>query len=308
MKKTLSLIATLAIFCFSSASFAAEPLVDVDWVKANIGKPGIVFLEYRSPSAYKAAHVPGAVLTSYRKDKWRVTVKGVPGLLPEIPHLEKLLGKLGIGNQTHLVILPAGVGAAEMGVATRMYWTMKVLGHDEVSILDGGMKAYLKDKKNPVEKGVNKPVAAIFKANFRKEFLATADDVKVALKGGGTVFIDNRLTDNYLGINTPRSKVKRAGTLPGAKGVPGKWMTIDGGGAFRSAETLKQLYAAMGTPTEGDTITFCNTGHWASLGWFVNYEILGNKKTRMYDASLAEWSRDANNPMEQKVKITDAGS
>lgn len=308
MKKAFSLLAAIAAFGFASASFAAEPLVDVDWVKANIGKPGIVFLEYRSPKAYQQAHVPGAILTSYKKDKWRVTVKGVPGLLPQVPHLEKLLGRLGIGNQTHLVILPAGAGAAEVGTATRMYWTMKVLGHDQVSILNGGMKAYLKDKKNPVQKGVNRPVAATFKADFRKQYLATADDVRKALKGGNTVFIDNRRTDNYLGVNTPRSKVKRAGTLPGAKSVPGQWMTVEGGGAFRSAETMKQLYAAMGAPTEGDTITFCNTGHWAALGWFVNSEILGNKKTRMYDASLAEWSRDAANPMERKIKITDSGS
>ncbi len=66
---------------------------------------------------------------------------------------------------------------------------------------------------------------------------------------------------------------------------------------------LRRLYAAAKAPTVGPAITFCNTGHWASLGWFVNSELLGNKKTKMYDGSMADWSRDAANPMEQKIKL-----
>ena len=64
-----------------------------------------------------------------------------------------------------------------------------------------------------------------------------------------------------------------------------------------------RLYTAAKAPTEGKTIMFCNTGHLASLGWFVNSELLGNKNTKMYDGSLAEWSRKPANPMDQRIKL-----
>ena len=58
-----------------------------------------------------------------------------------------------------------------------------------------------------------------------------------------------------------------------------------------------------GVPTSGDQITFCNTGHWASLGWFVSSEIMGNKQTRMYDGSMVEWSADQSLPMQSAVSV-----
>jgi len=53
----------------------------------------------------------------------------------------------------------------------------------------------------------------------------------------------------------------------------------------------------------GDQINFCNTGHWASLGWFASHELLGNKKARMYDGSMLEWSADESLPMERQVNL-----
>jgi thiosulfate/3-mercaptopyruvate sulfurtransferase len=295
-------VSMLAVLTVGTSVHAADPLVDVTWVKANIGKTGVVFVDLRGTKDYQKRHVPGAVHTNYKKDGWRVNKKPVKGLMPEPAKLEKLIGSLGIDNKSHVVLLSPGKKAADMGMSARLYWTFKTLGQDEVSILDGGMKAYLADKKNPTEPGVNKPEAKIFKANLRKELLATEDDVRQALKDG-TALIDNRSADKHLGINTPRSKNKRAGTLPGAKSVPGVWLTKEGGGAFRDAANVKRLYAHSGAPPNGKTISFCDTGHWASLGWFVNYEILGNKQAKMYDGSMSEWSQTSSNPMVQKVKL-----
>ncbi len=306
MKKNIlsAVFAFFAIVVFAAApSFAATPLVNAGWVKDNVATPGVVFLDVRgSAPAFRAGHIPGAVFTSYGRDKWRVKKDGVPGMLPPIPHLEKLIGGLGIGNANHVVLVPGGYSSGEMGVATRIYWTFKVLGHDNVSILDGGMVGYAANKKNPLEKTFERPEPKTFKANFRPEFLATDKDIKKALTDKGWALLDSRPNDQYLGVNKSGS-VKRPGTLKGAVNLPGQWTTVNDGGTFRSTETLRRLYAAAGAPTDGPTITFCNTGHWASLGWFVNSELLGNKKTKMYDGSLADWSRDAVNPMEQKVKL-----
>jgi thiosulfate/3-mercaptopyruvate sulfurtransferase len=288
-------------FAITSHAEAATPLVDAAWVRNQIGKPDITFLDVRSYGAYRAGHVPGAIYTNYGRDGWRVKKNGVPGMLPSLPKLEKLIGGLGISNVSHVVIMPGGYSAGEMGVATRIYWTLKVAGHEDVSILNGGMESYFETKKPSVEKTTNKPMRTTFKASLQTQYLASADDVKSVLAGKGKL-IDHRPNDQYVGVNKS-GQVKRRGTLPGAINLPGKWTTVDDGGVFRSAAKLRKLFAAVGAPTDGPTVAFCNTGHWASLGWFVQSEIIGNKNVRMYDGSLAEWSIDAANPMEQKIPI-----
>ncbi len=305
----------LAMVGFMSTAFAAEPMVDVEWVKNNIGKPGIVFLDVRgklagkSKADYLRGHIPGAVWTNYLKDGWRTKdAGGTAGQLAPIPKLEKLIGGLGIDNSSHVVVVPNGGKALDVGTGTRIYWTFKVLGHDNVSLLNGGMVAYTKavDKKtkkpiNPLAKGLTKVSAKSFKASFRKEMLATKEDVQRAMKSS-TALVDNRPNNQYVGVN--RHKLaKRFGTIPTAKNFPENWMTVNGGGTFRKKLTLAKLYDTIGVKTDAEQINFCNTGHWASLGWFVSHEIMGNKKSKMYDGSMLEWSADKGLPIEQKVKL-----
>ncbi len=298
------MLVLMALFVATAAAPAAAggPLVDAAWLKANLGRPDLVVLDVRgSRQAYMAGHIPGAVHTLYGGKKgWRVNTKTVKGVLPEPAYLERLIGGLGIGNDNHVVIVAGGYGAGEMGTATRVYWTFKVVGHDAVSILDGGMTAWLADRKNPLERGWTPPRPTTFTARLRPELLADADDVRQAQASG--TLVDNRPTHQFMGINKSGS-VKRHGTVPGAKSVPGVWLTRDDGGLFRNAESIKKLYELAGAPTEGATITFCNTGHWASLGWFVSYEVLGNKQTKLYDGSLADWTVDNKNPVERRVTL-----
>ncbi len=297
-----------------AAGPAAGPLVDVAWVKANLDTPGLVFLDLRGPlggasrTHYLQAHIPGAIYSDYLRGGWRITDKnGTAGMLPPASHLEKLIGGLGIGNRSHVVVVVNGTSALAMGTATRIYWTFKVLGHDAVSVLDGGMASYLRarDKDNkpitPLETGaVTRPPTA-FRAAPRADLLASKEHVKQAL-GAGVTLVDNRPNNQYLGVNK-HGLAKRHGTLPGAKNLPENWITVNGGGTFRDSATLAKLYAAAGVPTSGAQINFCNTGHWASLGWFVSHELLGNGEARLYDGSMVEWSADASTPVERRVQL-----
>lgn len=297
---------TLFLAIFAIPALAAEPLVDTGWVKANLGKPGIVFLDVTSnPGAYAKGHVPGAVYTHYKRDKWRVDGKKngrkVSSLLPPVNHMEKLIGRLGIGNDDHVVIIANGSGAGEMGTATRLYWTFQVLGHDNVSIMDGGMRAWIKDKANPLETVATKPVAKTFKASIRDDLIATTEEVKAAMKDGVTL-IDSRPVAQNLGV-MKSGKVRAFGTLPGAISIPSEYMTVNNGGQLRTGASLAKLYALSNAPTKGKSITFCNTGHWASLGWFAEYALLGNKESAMYDGSLSEWTTEDGAPMQQKVNL-----
>jgi thiosulfate/3-mercaptopyruvate sulfurtransferase len=221
----------------------------------------------------------------------------VPGQLPPIADLERLIGGLGIDNGSHVILVAGGTSALDMGSATRVYWTFKALGHDRISILDGGYRAYAADPGNPVEIGWNAPVPRTFRAHFRPEMVADRDDVLAAMKAK-TALVDMRPPAQYRGER--RSPVaRRAGTIPGAVNLPESELTT-AGGRFVDAPRVAELLAAVGVDTDEAGITFCNTGHWASLGWFAQSELLGNGNVRLYDGSMADWASQAELPVERK--------
>jgi len=308
-----SLILLACVLLAPSLARAADPLIDVAWVKANLGKPGIVFLDVRSgggvtKETWLKGHIPGAVFTDYAKDGWREkTATGIDGQLPAPEKLEKIVGRFGIDSATHVVLIAEGRTAADMGAATRLYWTLKVLGHDNVSVLNGGYAAWLaevdKDKKpiNPIETADVTPAAKTFTARLRGEMLVSKDEVKQAM-ADKTVIVDNRPYDFRVGLTkSPAAKV--GGTIPGSAHLPEGWLTQNGGGMFRSKAQLSRIYQSAKVPEDGKQITFCNTGHWASLGWFVSSEIMGNKDVKLYSGSMAEWTHDPSLPVEQIVKL-----
>lgn len=308
MKQILFLtVAWLAAASTTVFAASATPLVDTNWIKQNSCKPGIVVLDIRnqldghSKMDYLRGHIPCAVYSDYMKDGWRAKVNNIPGMLPPLPQIEKLIGSLGIDDNSHVVIYSAGTNALDMGSATRVYWTLKVLGHDDVSILNGGYAAYTADKANKIQTGMNQPQPKTFVAKFRKDMYPTEADVEKARKSGD-ILVDNRPNNQYMGVNRTGT-VKRNGTIPGAKNLPESWLTDNDGGQFRSVAELEKLYKNAGVPLKGEEINFCNTGHWASLGWFVSSEVLGNKQAKVYDGSMTEWSADPKLPVEQKIKV-----
>lgn len=284
-------------------AFATEPLVDVAWMKSNLGKAGIAIVDMQPTTDFLRGHIPGAASTDFGKSGWREErADKVPDMLPaKFDKLAAHIGSLGVGNDSHVVLVAPGGSNDDMGWATRIYWTLKVLGHDNVSILNGGMAAWTKDKANPVETGAAKVAAKTFTPNPRLDMVASVSDVKAA-KAKGTLLVDSRPEDQYAGINR-NPKASENGTLPGARNLPSRWTTENAGGLFRPKSQLEKLYKAANVPTSGEQINFCNTGHLASIGWFVSSELMGNKKAKLYDGSMVEWTLIKAGPVEQKVSL-----
>lgn len=212
-----------------------------------------------------------------------------------------MIGGLGIDNETHVVLAITGRGVGEMASATRVYWTFKALGHDKVSILDGGLIAYAETRKGPIESNINIPDRKNYEANPRADYLVTADKVKELL-GTNISLVDSRSSAEYMGLQSGGGK-ERPGTIPDSINLPFDWLTVNSGARFHTTENLKRIYEKVGLPLEGEQISFCHTGHRTSLAWFVSHELLGNEKARMYDGSTAEWAVDPSLPMEQKIKL-----
>src|ERR1700752_2862145 len=203
--RLLSLIALLA---FAQAlpvrAETVTPLVSTTWLKQHLRDPDVLVLDVRSAidgggaEAYQKGHIPGAIHSDYDKAGWRVTRGGVPFMLPTLPELEKLIGELGIDEDAHVVVVPAGVHFTDFGAAARTYWTLKVTGVTKVSILDGGTAAW-QAEGNATESGPSKPSPKIFTATLNKSLFVDAREVEAIERGGGATLVDARPASFYVG-------------------------------------------------------------------------------------------------------------
>lgn len=308
MNSMVKLSVAVVALAQAGAAMAADPLVDVDWVTANLETEGVAFVDLRPRSAHVEGHVPGAVHSQYGgpDGEWRVKVDGVRGLVRDPGEIAGHLGGIGISNDDHVVLIAAGDASVDMAAAARVYWTLHYLGHDAVSILDGGMSAYLKEQDadktpvNPLETGMADAAPATFIADPRPEMIVTAEEV-AAMAAQDVPLVDHRPNDFYLGV-TKSGSARAAGTIPGALNLPHTWTTVNAGGTFRDPEALTSLYEAAGVPVSGPQVNFCNTGQMASIGWFVSHELLGNEGAVVYDGSMADWTH-AGREVEQQVEF-----
>lgn len=301
----IALVTFALAFGFAAPAFAQSseirPLVDAEWVKSNSGKEDVVILDIRDKveetELGDKPYIANAVVAPYASAGWRTEVNGIPGMLPPLDQITKLIGDLGIDNDDHVVIVPWGTDSTEFGGATRVYWTFKYLGHDEVSILDGGWRQYDAAGGERVAEPV-KPEPAKFDYELKEDLLATTAEVEAALKSG-IKLVDGRPAEQFEG-KSKSPVVRTEGTIPGSVNIEHSKLYSAEYASFANPETVKALSEAVGLASDQENIAFCNTGHWASVAWFGLSEILGNKQTSMYDGSMAEWAADPARPVEKR--------
>lgn len=273
------------------------PLVTADWLAARLGSAELLLLDIRSTvdgggfEAYERGHVPGAVHSDYVKDGWRATKGMATGLLPEPGFLATLFGRLGIVPGRHVVVISAGTSPGDFSAAARVYWTLKVAGHDEVSLLDGGMAAW---QGRAVEPGVNRPAPApAYPVRLRGELRATLESVSQAIVSGSPTLVDSRSASYFAG-REKSPQAKRAGRLPASLHVDHAQAFDPATKRLKPRAELERLIAATHSIP---TVHYCNTGHQAATNWFVWSEVLGLPAS-LYDGSMSEWTEDEARPVE----------
>lgn len=313
MKKSMFLFFSLIGALLSTPVLALQvpgPLVDAQWLAANKSK--VIVLDVRhniksfkgKPKYRKdkktgkkklkvvAGHIPGARLVNYKKIRMTVIINGkkIDKMLPPASAFEKIIRAAGVDKGSAVVIASRGQNNLDMTMATRLYWQMKYYGHDNLAILDGGTAAWIlagnkTTSRHPRVKAGN------WKAGpGRRQMLATTADVSKAVRNGKVQLVDNRSLDLYLGT-WKKSYVYAKGHIPGAKSFPNALLVSHGLGArFINGKLALDLLAAMRVDPKKPTITYCNSGHLASGGWFIMSELLGNKQVKLYDGSMHEWT------------------
>ncbi len=293
-------------FAFTAPAFAQsteiQPLVSAEWLTANAGQENLVILDIRDKiegtDLGDKPYIADAVVAPYSAAGWRTEIDGVPGMLPPVEDITSLIGSLGIDNDDHVVIVPWGTDSTEFGGATRVYWTLKYLGHDAVSILDGGWRQYDAAGGERSATAVQ-PEPVEFTADPQEDLLATTEEVAAALQSG-VALVDGRPAEQFEG-KSKSPVVQAEGTLPGAVNVEHSQLYSAEYALFARPETVEALASAVGVAKDTPNIAFCNTGHWASIAWFGLSEVLGNSNTSMYDGSMAEWTQDPSRPVVDKT-------
>jgi thiosulfate/3-mercaptopyruvate sulfurtransferase len=307
-RAALAVVVLAAVGLAPAAAGEASPLVSAAWLKERLTAPDLVIVDIRSAldgggvEAYRNGHIPGAVHSDYDKAGWRVTRGNLPTMLPSIPELEKLIGETGIDEDVHVVVVPAGVHVLDFGAAARVYWTLKVLGHRAVSVLDGGYAAWTADPANPVETGASPASPRIFTASLDKTLLASVDEVNEAVRSGRTTLVDARPADFFFG-RQKHPGAQSYGHIPGALNVDSAALYDATTNRLKSKDALTRALA--GVPN-GPVTSYCNTGHWAATDWFVLSEILGRNDVKLFPGSMVEWTADARRPVDsQRTKWDD---
>jgi len=297
--------AVLALVIAPMVAFAS-PLVSPAWLSENLDDNKLVIIDLRnkidegSYETFLEGHIPGAIHSDYLIDGWRVGRDGVVGLLPEAEQFQSLARRLGVSDNTHVVVVPAGVSSTDFGSAARAYWTFKVFGHENVSILDGGFAAWRDFAPAKIETGAFiAPELGNFVARFNPEFyISTSDVAAFAANPGQALLIDGR-TDEQFYAGGKHPKAAKAGRIPSAILMDQDKAYSPEGNRLKSRDELAEIYRNLGDKT---IVSYCNTGHWAATNWFVMSEILGQKNVKLYDGSMVEWTANTDLPLDTSGK------
>jgi thiosulfate/3-mercaptopyruvate sulfurtransferase len=283
MKKFIALVIGMG---FASLSFAATPLLTPAELKPLITNPAVRVIDVRPSKEYNSNHIPGAVSAPY--GKWRGPATN-PGELPPLAKLTALIQSLGLSPDTHAVVVSSGADSTDFGASARVYWTLKVLGLKDLSILNGGVKAWSAASLEQ-DRAAAKVAPSTYTPTLDQSLIASRDEVAKQIGNPHTRLIDARPPEFFNGdVRHPAAKI--SGTIHTAINFDNdKWFK-PGTSTFVSAQDAQKIWTKSGIKGETEDVSFCNTGHWAATNWFAMSEVLGRKDVKLYPGSMVDWTQ-----------------
>ncbi|MCC6426970.1 MAG: sulfurtransferase [Phycisphaerales bacterium] len=274
-----------------------DVLVSTDWLAANLNNPGQRIVEISvDPKLYEAGHIPGAVNLNWNtelQDQLRRDIASKETI-------EHLLSDRGV-KSTDTIIL---YGDHSNWFAAYAFWLLKVYGHQNIKILNGGRAKWLAEESRPLVTDKPAVTTSTYKVSGVDESLrAKLPEVLAAVHGRSANLVDVRSPDEFSGkiIAPPgmNETAQRAGHIPGAKSVP--WSTaVKENGEFKSPDELREIYfSRAGVVETKPTIAYCRIGERSSHTWFVLKYLLGLKDVRNYDGSWTEYGNLIGAPIER---------
>jgi thiosulfate/3-mercaptopyruvate sulfurtransferase len=274
-----------------------DTLVSTDWVAEHAMDQNVCVVEVDvDTSAYEQGHIRGAL-------GWNWTTQLCDTLVRDIiprEQLEMLLGASGIDNRTTIVLY----GDNNNWFAAWAFWQLKIYGHEDVRMMNGGRKKWLAEGREivtEVPKVESKKYTAKAPDLSLRAFLP---QVQALDTRNGGVLVDVRSPQEFTGeILSPPGlpeTCQRGGHIPGARSIP--WAkACNDDGTFKSYEELARMYEAEGVTRNKHVIAYCRIGERSSHTWFVLKYLLGYPDVKNYDGSWTEWGNLVGAPVEKMV-------
>lgn len=274
------------------------PLVSADWLSTRLGSARLAVVDAswylpalnRSASGeYQAGHIPGAVF--WDLDTMSDRASPLPHMLPDAETLGRRMGVLGLGNDDRVVVYD---GSGNNLSAARIWWTLRVAGHDAVAVLDGGLPVW-RAAGLPLRAGWTPWAPKRFVARHRPELVRSREDVRDAVADGRVQILDARARGRFEGVDPEPRPGLRAGHIPGAKSLPYPELTGPDG-RMLPVEALRTRLAGAGFDPKHPVITSCGSGVTACV-LALGLELAGYRNWSVYDGSWAEWGAPGGPPV-----------
>ena len=271
-------------------------LVSTGWLAAHLSDPDVVVIDasWHMPAAnrdgrreFLAGHIPGAAF--FDLDAVSDHASPLPHMLPSPEDFASAMGALGVSNDVRVVVYDA----AGLFSAPRLWWMLRIFGHEHVAILDGGLPKWTAEG-HPLDKGEAHPTARVFTPRFNAAAVADLAQVRQALDSGSDQVLDARAAPRFLGRAPEPRPGLASGHMPGALNMPMTDLIADG--RLKDPEALEAALAGIGVKGDKPVITSCGSGVSAAVITLALAR-LGRPMGRLYDGSWTEWGGRADLPV-----------
>ncbi|ATQ42819.1 3-mercaptopyruvate sulfurtransferase [Caulobacter mirabilis] len=267
----------------------ADPIVTTAWLADHLGAPDVRIVdaswyfpqeERDARAEFELAHVPGAVF--FDIDEISDETSSLPHMLPSPVKFASRVRRLGLGDGAKIVVYD------QLGLrsAARVWWTFRVMGHEDVAVLDGGLPKWIAEGR-PIEDGPAAPRDRHFTARYSNDLVRDLNQVKRALDGGTAQLVDARPAARFAGEAPEPREGLRGGHMPGAANVPSSALLAPDG-TLKTPEQLTDLFEKAGVDLKKPIITTCGSGITAAMLSLALARV-GRDRVPVYDGSWAEW-------------------
>ncbi|KAJ2159368.1 hypothetical protein GGF46_003071 [Coemansia sp. RSA 552] len=299
------------------AATDSKRLVSAPWLHDNLSRVKVLdgswylpFMERNVKREFKEAHIPGAHIFDIDEVK-DLSKADLPHMCPPPESFGLSMDRLGISNQDHVVVYDT----AGVGPACRVFWTFRAMGHDKVSVLNGGLPAWTA-QKYVTESGEPSSVPerdAKYVAHVNEGLVCGYTDVvknigelKVSSGLQGRQIVDARPRDRFTGSAPEFRPGLSSGHMPHAINVPFTELTKSAGPGeaqvqvLKSPDEIRQVFESAGVDLGRPIVTSCGSGVTASILYFALLNAgVSEQSLTVYDGS---WTEYALNPYSEIIK------